>query len=64
MASCGALWTAEASVVEAFVLPTQAAIGSEAHMTKRAKETSETVWKPYGTYGETLETVETIVENK
>ena len=64
MASCGALWTAEASVVEAFVLPTQAAMGSEARMTKRTKEASETVWTPWGNLGESPDTVETILENK
>ena len=64
MASCGALWTAEASVVEAFVLPTQAAMGSEARMTKQTKEASETVWTPRGNLGESPDTVEAILENK
>ena len=64
MASCSALWTAKASAVDAFVLPTQAAMGSEAHMTKRTKETSETVWTLLGNLGESPDTVKTIVENK
>ena len=64
MASCGALWTAEASVVDAFVLPTQAAMGSEARMTKQTKETSETVWTPWGNLGESPDTVEAILDYK
>jgi hypothetical protein len=64
MASCSALWTVKASVVDTFVLPTQAAMGSEARMTKRTKETSETVWTPWGNLGESPDTMQTIVENK
>ena len=64
MASCGALWTAEASVVEAFVLPTQAAMGSEARMTKQTKEASKTVGTPWGNLGESPDTVEAILENE
>ena len=64
MASCSALWTVKESVVDAFVLPTQAAMGSEAHMTKQTKETSETVWTPLGNLGESPDIVKTIVENK
>ena len=64
MASCSALWTAKASAAHAFVLQTQAAMGSEAHMTKQTKETSETVWTPWGNLGESADTVETILENE
>ena len=64
MASCSALWTVKASVVDAFVLPTQAAMGSEARMTKRTTEASETVWTPWGNLGESPDTVQTIVENQ
>ena len=64
MASCSALWTDKASAVDAFVLPTQAAMGSEALMTKRTKETLETVWTPLGDLGESPDTVTTIVEIK
>ena len=64
MASCSALWTAKASVVDAFVLPTQAAMGSEARMTKQTKETSETDGTPWGNLGESQDTVETILENE
>ena len=64
MASCSELWTVKASVVDAFVLPTQAAMGSEARMTKQTKEASESVWTPWGNLGESPDTVETILENE
>ena len=64
MASCSALWTVKASVVDTFVLPTQAAMGSEARMTKRTKGASETVWTPWGNLGESPDTLNAIVENK